>query len=265
MANEETLGAPVQPLQEGQTGEQGTTVASLPDSSVKTQPSQSSSNETAWIGGVKKESRQKGFEEGYRAAQAEIQRQFSQPAEVPSTSVEAPPVAPSQPAPALSSTPALSSEQIAQQAAQLAAAQMQAQAYNQVDAKARQQFTDYDEKMQQLTQLVEQYDQNPATKAYANDVRTALASAANTGNPALVYQLAADENFRNDLLATHPRLWQQKLLQKDAQTLPPLSQAQQMAAQRVQGEPVQNMPQTASYGDLAEPSWAELRRRVRNN
>jgi len=216
--------------------------------------STSHSNDNAWIGGVKKEARQKGYQEGYQKALDEIKQKFAlhedqTPEQSPTTSAAHNATQ--------STSNSLNPENIAMQAAQLAAQRNKQDHYTNIGNRAIAKYgDDYVQKMNEYNKIAEKM----ASEHKNDDMATAILLAAEIGNEDLVYKLASDEKFRNDLLSTNPRLWGQKLLNHQINSP---QTAQQMASQKVNGKPNENMPQSASYGEFSEMSWEERRRRVR--
>ncbi len=235
------------------------------DSSLNTSSS-SSPKDYAWVGGVKKEAREKGRQEGYSQAMEEIRQKFSESSNnsqsSPSAPVQSQDIQTQAPP---SSPPSYNPEEIATQAAQIAHQQQIAQRYNQIGSKAVAKYGDtYIQKMTEYNQEAQSLaeSQDPMSKQWGQQMQSLALMSADIGGEDLVYKLATDENFRNEMLATNHMLWQKKLTDHSINSQPT---AQQMASQKVNGAPNENLPNSTSFGDNTQKSWDERRKAVRND
>ncbi len=215
------------------------------ESSTATAPS-----DMAWVGAVKKESRKKGFDDGYRQAQEAMRNALAEPETVARVTTSSAPE-PQNLAKAASGPSQIPTEQI-----QAAAQQAQLQnRFGQIAQLGAAKYPDYQEKMGAYIQQAQEREQNQDP-----DLSVLMTMAANFGNEDIVYKVATDENFRNDVLQSNPKLWSQKLLQAKI-TSPTSPHVNGTPTIKVSAAPIGTMPKASSYGAMQKLSSAEKRLR----
>ena len=210
--------------------------------------SQSSDN-MAWVGAVKKDARKKGYDEGYQRAQSELREMLAKPEAAQETPANS--ISQSTPNPPANGQASNVSPEMA--AAMANEAQM-TNRFGQIAQMGMIKYPDYQEKMADYVQQAQERE-----KAGDPELSVLMTMAAKFGNEDLVHKVASDEDFRNKILQSNPKLWANKLLQSNLS--PSTSHQGSSPTIKVAAPPTGNLPKTSSYGDLGKISSAEKRAR----
>jgi len=245
------MDAPTAPAESAQ---EVSTPSNAPGTVAEDGSGASKSDNMAWVGSVKKDARKKGYDEGYQKAQEELRSMLSQPEALVPPSPQPPMTSQMSGETPMGNGPQAVSPDMVSAAAQQA--QMNNR-FGQIAQLGSVKYPDYHEKMSDYVKLAQEREQ-----AGDPDLSVLMTMAANFGNEDLVHKVATDEDFRNQILETNPKVWASKLLSSNM-TSPASSHLGGNPTIKVAAPPTSNLPKSSSYGDLGKMSSAERRTRQR--